>query len=274
MRKGCATVSTAETASLGLGAAEAAAHLARVPLFSGLNADEIAQTAAHSALRLLPRGAMLFRAGDPCTAFYIVLEGAIKLYVTSANGNEKVVEIFGPGQSFAEGFLFLDEPYTVHAQALQETLVMVVHKEGVLRQIARDPRFALHMLAGVSRRLRQLIADVESDALHSGTQRLIGYLLRSVDSQRQPDAGPVLVQLPVSKAIVASRLSMTAEYFSRVLHELQNAGLIDIQRRIIRINDVAALQRWGKAQVFESAQSKSRGRPSPASSTVSPSRMR
>ena len=51
------------------------------------------------------------------------------------------------------------------------------------------------------------------------------------------DGGPVTVTLPVSKATVASRLSLTPEYFSRVLHDFEAKGLVQIDRREIRIPD-------------------------------------
>jgi CRP-like cAMP-binding protein len=55
----------------------------------------------------------------------------------------------------------------------------------------------------------------------------------------------ITVSLPVSKATIASRLSLTPEYFSRVLHELEADGLIEIDKREIRILDVARLTNFG-----------------------------
>jgi CRP-like cAMP-binding protein len=112
----------------------------------------------------------------------------------------------------------------------------------VEEEIARDPRFALRMLAGISRRLHGLVHDVEAYALHSGVQRVIGYLLRDIASGSDE---PVTVSLPVSKATIASRLSLTPEYFSRVLHELEAAGLVRIDKREIHLLDAQALANYG-----------------------------
>jgi CRP-like cAMP-binding protein len=113
----------------------------------------------------------------------------------------------------------------------------------VLEEIARDHRFALRLLAGLSRRLHGLVHDVEAYALHSGLQRVIGYLLRDQAAEGGDAAQPRTVSLPVSKATIASRLSLTPEYFSRVLHELADRGLIEIDRREIRIVDAPGLAR-------------------------------
>ena len=99
----------------------------------------------------------------------------------------------------------------------------------------------MRMLAGMSRRLHGLVRDVQAYALDSGVQRIIGYLLRGQADGDGPLEAPITVTLPVSKATVASRLSITPEYFSRVLHELEDAGLVVVDKREIRILDAQRL---------------------------------
>ena len=129
----------------------------------------------------------------------------------------------------------------MNAQALTDTLLLTVKKQAVLDEIERDPKFCLRMLAGISRRLHGLVHDVQAYALHSGLQRVIGYLLRDQAVEDCATGEVVTVSLPVSKATIASRLSLTPEYFSRVLHELEAAGLIEIDKRDIRILDAQRL---------------------------------
>ena len=214
-------------------------YLSMQPLFQEMHAAELERLAQGCALRRHARGDMVFRVGEACDAFHVTVTGQVKLFVISPAGAEKVIEIMGPGQSFAEALMFTGRPYIISAQALTDTLLLTVKKHAVEDEIARDPRFALRMLAGISRRLHGLVHDVEAYALHSGVQRVIGYLLRDVDAGNG-DA-PVTVSLPVSKATIASRLSLTPEYFSRVLHELEATGLICIDKRDITIPDAARL---------------------------------
>ena len=98
------------------------------------------------------------------------------------------------------------------------------------------------MLAGLSRRLHGLISDVESYSLQSGTQRVIGYLLRQDDARRR--RGADTVTLPASKAIVASRLNLTPEHFSRILHDLQTPGSSRVDGRDVHIVDVERLRNY------------------------------
>ncbi len=237
-------------------------YLSVLPLFNDMSRPELERLAQGCALRRLVRGDMVFRVGDPCEAFHVTVVGQVKLFAISPAGQEKVIELIGPGHSFAEALMFTDRPCIVNAQALADTLLLTVAKQAVLGEIDRDPRFALRMLAGLSRRLHGLVNDVQAYALHSGMQRVIGYLLRDHigdspadddegDAPAAPPVSPargmVTVSLPASKATIASRLSLTPEYFSRVLHELEAEGLIEIDKRDIRIPDPVALARFQPA---------------------------
>lgn len=226
-------------------------YLSVLPLFAEMNPAELQRLAQGCQLRRLARGDMVFRVGEPCDGFHVTVIGQVKLFAISPAGQEKVIELIGPGNSFAEAIMFMDKPYIINAQALSDTLLLSVGKRTVLEEIALDPRFALRMLAGISRRLHGLVHDVEAYALHSGIQRVIGYLLHDLadhDGSDTRDGQSLTVSLPVSKATIASRLSLTPEYFSRVLHELESAGLIEVDKRDIRILDTQRLARYQPAQ--------------------------
>ncbi|MCK7498198.1 MAG: cyclic nucleotide-binding domain-containing protein [Comamonadaceae bacterium] len=86
----------------------------------------------------LQKGEMLFQKGDPPKGFYVVVFGQIKLAFSSAQGNEKVVDILGPQQTFGEAVMFMDRPYPVFAQALADTLLLHVSRNAVFELLERD----------------------------------------------------------------------------------------------------------------------------------------
>ena len=220
-------------------------YLATLPLFSSMRDEELQRLATGCQLRRVERGKVIFRTGDPCHEFHVNVLGQVKLFVISPTGTEKVVELVGPGDSFAEAVMFMGVPYVLSAQTLTDSLILSIEKDVVLREIGASPEFALRMLAGLSRRLHGLIKDVEAYALHSGVQRVIGYLLGDDNLDETENASQAItVSLPVSKAAIASRLSLTPEYFSRVLNELETAGLIHVDKRDIHITDTARLANY------------------------------
>ncbi len=219
--------------------------LAVLPLFSDLPDAELARVATGCELRRLSRGDTIFHYGEPCEEFHVVVTGQIKLFALSQTGQEKVIELVGPGHSFAEALMFTSKPYILNAQALTSTLLLTVGKQPIVEEIERDPRFCMRMLAGISRRLHGLVHDIESGALQSGVQRVIGYLLREYQFEANAPEQAFTVALPVSKATIASRLSLTPEYFSKVLRELEDRGLIEMDKRDIRIVDPKRLASYG-----------------------------
>ncbi len=216
-------------------------YLARLPLFSDADEQSLQNLGAGSVLRHFERGQLVFQQGDPCEHFHVIAGGQVKLLVASPAGQEKIVEIIGAGGSFAEALMFLGKPCMVSAQALVDTLLVSVSRQVVMAELARDPQLSLRMLAGLSRRLHGLVQDVQAYALQNGVQRVIGYLLNPRDGDATDNGARGTVSLPVSKAVLASRLSLTPEYFSRVLRELEDAGLIRVDRRDIHILDASRL---------------------------------
>ncbi|NJD25119.1 MAG: Crp/Fnr family transcriptional regulator [Betaproteobacteria bacterium] len=217
------------------------ALLTHIPLFNGLAPEEIARIARATREVHADKGEILFHKGDPSSGFHLVVYGQIKLAFTSAQGGEKVVEIIGPSQSFGEAIMFMDKPYIVFAQALTDSLLLHVSKNAVFDELQRDPSFARKMLAGMAMRLHQLMSDVESYSLRSGKERIIGYLLRDIPEE-DFDATNFAVTLSTSKGVIASRLNLTQEHFSRILHELTELGLIVVEGRKIHIPSVARLR--------------------------------
>jgi len=217
--------------------------LASLPLFKELVPAELDRIALGTTELHVPRGKVLFRKGDPCSGFHLVVYGQVKLAFVSAQGSEKVVEIVTPGLSFGEALMFMDKPYIVMAETLADSLLLHVSKQIVFDEIARDPIFARKMLAGLSRRLHSLIGDIESYSLQSGTQRVIGYLLRQ-DEDTAVASHSYVVTLPTSKSVVASRLNLTPEHFSRILHDLSDAGLVAVEGRQVTIVDAAKLRAY------------------------------
>jgi CRP-like cAMP-binding protein len=217
--------------------------LGNLPLFQEMSADELARIASGVTEHVVPKGSFLFQRGDPCLGFHVVRTGQVKLGFVSSQGNEKVIEICGPGTSFGEALMFTDRAYVVFAQALTDATVLHIAKQSIDVEIERDPRLARRMIAGLSARLHGLVQDVEAYSLRSGMQRVIGYLLRGVDERAASQGGPLRLVLDANKGVIASRLNLTPEHFSRILAELVRDGAIEVHGAEITILDLQRIRR-------------------------------
>jgi CRP/FNR family transcriptional regulator, dissimilatory nitrate respiration regulator len=220
---------------------ETQTFLSRLPLFSHIEPAALERIAAGTTELRIPRGEIIVNRDDPCVGFHLVVYGQVKLALVTPNGDEKILEIIGAGHSFGESVMFLERPYLLMAQALADSLLLHVSREAVFEGIERDAGFAKMLLAGLSVRLQTIITDIESYSLQSATERVISYLLQRHE-QHEPSDTSHVVTLSTSKTLVASRLNLTPEHFSRVLHELSEANLISVTGRDVRIHDVARLR--------------------------------
>ncbi len=215
--------------------------LRNLPLFRELDLCELEAIGAATTEQRVTAGTVLFRRGDPCEGFHVIVVGRVKLALLAPAGAEKVVEILGPGQSFGEPVMFIGRPHQLYAETLADSLLLLIHKTAILEAIARNPEFAQRMLNVLSLRLYRLVADIEAYTLKTATERVTDYLLAALADDASP-GGAAAVVLAASKSVLASRLNITREHFSRILHELSQSGLIRVSGRNIRILDSAGLR--------------------------------
>jgi CRP-like cAMP-binding protein len=216
-----------------------ASIIGRLPLFMEVSPEQLQHVAADSREKRLTKGEMLFHKGDPARGFYVIVWGQIKLAFPSSQGNEKVVQVLGPRQSFGEAVMFMDRPYPVLAEAVTDSVVLHIPRKPVFDLLERDATFARAMLAGMSTRLHSLVHDVESYSLRSSQQRVIGYLLQQCPLE---GAGTAEIELPTSKQLIASLLNLTPETLSRIFRDLSDEGLIEVHGRSIRIPEIGRLR--------------------------------
>jgi len=216
---------------------DVSAFLSHQPLFQQLSPAQLqALVPATREVRGL-KGQVIFQRGDACDGMYLLVYGKVKLALSSNGGVEKVVEILHPGQSFGEAVMFLNQPFPVMAQFIEDGLLLHVSSHAIRAAIASDPGFAQRMLAGLALRLHNLMRDVARYSVENAAQRVAGYLL-----QLQRQRGDSVVRLAVNKNVIASRLNITPETFSRVLHGLVEQGAIAVRGRDIDIIDPLLLQ--------------------------------
>ena len=219
----------------------AAGVLASLPLFKRTPRAQLAQLARQARLPHAQRGELIARCGERPPGLMAVGYGLVKLSLKGASG--KVLRLVGPGETFGEAVLFLDEPLPVDVTALSDTLLVVLPAAPLLEQIDRDPAFARALLASLCQRLHALVADFEAATLHGARERLAAYL----DALAGP--GSSVAQLPAAKSVVAGRLGVAKETLSRLLRQFAQEGLIAVQRRSIRLLDrerLSAAARGGK----------------------------
>jgi len=210
-------------------------------LFSAFNASQLAVIANATERVSLAPGERLFNQGDGIRRFYFVESGRMKLYRLSPDGDEKVIDLVGPNETFAEAVVFMEraEGYPVNADALEATRLIGFDAATFLGLLKESNESCLRLMGAMSRRLRMHVNEIDRLALQNATSRFIGYILNSAYEE---GAQGRRVELNVPKNVLASRLSIQPETFSRILSRLSSAGLINVERQAITLLDLDGLR--------------------------------
>ena len=143
-------------------------------LFAGLSPPQLQRVLAASHVDEYEPGQYLFDRGQPAQHFYIVVEGQVNLVLHSKAGEEKIVDILGPGNSFAEAVLFMEGPvYPVSAVAAARSQVARFQNREYLTILRESPETCLRMLGHLSQRLHMRLREIEYLTLESATHRLV-----------------------------------------------------------------------------------------------------
>ena len=208
-------------------------------LLAALSQPEFEAVLEHAVVRQMGQGESLFDQGDPCTHYFFVLSGIVKLYRVAPSGEEKVMDLVRPGHYFAEATMFMGGRYPVYARTLEATRLLVLDTKHFLGLLRSNVDLCMRLLSTMSQRMHGLINEIDNLTLHSGAQRVIGFLLEELHE----GAAPPSVRLMVPKHVIASRLGVRPETLSRVFAKLRGEHLIDVHDDMIVLNDVEALRR-------------------------------
>ena len=212
--------------------------LKQSPLLSSLTDLQIDRVYKHCEIIKLNEGQQLFTQGEDVNFFYLVLRGKVKLFRVSPDGQEKIIEIVPEGEIFAEALMFMDRPhYPVSAAALSESVVIGIDAQNFKDMLWNSVDTCLLLLGNMSFRLRNLVNEIDRITLHTGTCRIASYLIQHTPEEQE------CFELDIPKSVIAARLSVKPETFSRITKRLRDTGVLSINGSKITIHDREALKK-------------------------------
>lgn len=210
--------------------------MAGVPLFAAMDADLRRAWLDRCLVRQYPVGANIISPCEQADRFFAILAGRVKVFQLSADGDEQIFHLYGRGATFAEAAMFTGGRFPAFAQAVEAAELLIITRAELTRAIAADPETAMHLLAGLSAKLREFNTLIEDLSLKEVPARLARVLGELAD-----DAAGRTFRLPMTKRQLAALLGTTPETLSRSLASLRKLGAIAVDGRDITILDAAAL---------------------------------
>jgi CRP-like cAMP-binding protein len=194
--------------------------------------------------RTFAKGQVLFLEGDRIDTLFLVVSGWVKLMRTSEDGVDTVVSINGAGESFGEAAALLGIPTHAGAEAAAPCRVLALDADRLRSRLTADPDLAFPMLASASAHLRVMVEELERLKSLPATRRIAGFLADLAGGAR----GGATLEFPYEKTLIAGRLGMTPESFSRGLAKLREHG-VSVDRERVEISRVEALRALARGDV-------------------------
>ncbi len=209
-------------------------------LFAGLAQEDFDKIVANMSPKAIDKGEVLFHRGDPASNFYFLDTGLVELNLISATGEKKVLEVVGPGRTFAEAVAFMRErKYPVTAEAIEGSKLCQIPTSVYVDLIYGNPDACMRLLSDVCRHLHARVREIENLAVQNARSRLASYLLDHVIETNDDEA---TVRLELPRHVIASRLSIKPETLSRLLRNMVDEGLLTIEDRVIFVHSLARLR--------------------------------
>lgn len=209
-------------------------------LFMDIDESDFESIVQGTSASKIKSGQILFSQQQAATEFFLLVEGKIKITLLSIEGTEKVIDIIKPGSTFAEAIIFNGmKGYPVNSKALSDSIVLSINAENYTKVLSSSPKACLKVMGRLSIRLHWLVKEMERLSLHNASYRLISYLLEDVP---EDSTEKIQIKLSAPKRIIASRISITPETFSRTLKSLSKDGLIEVNEEHISIINPAKLR--------------------------------
>jgi len=209
-------------------------------LFAGLEQDDFDKIVANMSPKSIEKGEVLFHRGDPASNFYFLDTGLIELNLIAATGEKKVLEVVGPGRTFAEAVAFMRErKYPVTAEAIGDSDLCQIPTNVYVDVIYGNPDACMRLLSDVCRHLHARVREIENLTVQNARSRLASYLLDHIVETNEDEA---TVRLELPRHVIASRLSIKPETLSRLLRNMVDEGVLTIEDRVIFVHSLARLR--------------------------------
>ncbi len=226
------------------GVGEAKDLLARLPLFQGLPPQALDGLLRQVRVRAYSRGTVIFHKDDPGSTLYVILSGAVSIVLPSSDGKDLVLSILSAGDFFGELSLLDEEPRSATATAVEDgTQTLIVPRDAFIELVRSNVQMAIHIMALLSRRLREADSLAQDSALLDLPGRLARRLLELADRHGRRQADGIQIALRLTQTDIASLVGATRVATNRQLQRFQQQGILTWQAQHITLLKPAALRR-------------------------------
>ncbi len=214
-------------------------YLQTIPIFKECSNDVLSSFSQHACIKPLKKGQVIFLSDEPATHLYVVLSGWISLFRETEDGEQAIIDILTTDALFGDTALFDQQIYSYSAEASDECKVIAIPLSVFKKEIETNHAFTLSFLSSISAARKKQDMELEHRILQTAPQR-IGCFLLKLHANKKDDK--TVITLPYDKTLIAARLGMKPETFSRALGKLKKEvdGMV-VKGSTIELNELKDL---------------------------------
>lgn len=211
---------------------ETANALKQIPFFEDISEEALLRLAEHGIKKSYPKNAILINEGDEAGPLFVILDGKVRVYLSSADGKVVVLSTQESGTYFGELSLLDDAPRSASVVTLEPTTCALIGRNAFSSWFSEHPEAALSMIRGLTRRVRVLTESVKGLALSDVYGRLVEKLYSLADEQN----GELVVREKLSHQDLANLVGSSREMVSRIMKDLTRGGYVSSENKTICIH--------------------------------------
>jgi CRP-like cAMP-binding protein len=224
--------------------------LTNVPLFQGLGLKELDALIPVTRTVSLAKREELFHKGDQGTQVYVVIRGKLKVLTTSADGDDVVFSILGPGEVFGEIALLGGTPRTATVTAIDPCELLIIDRRDFLSFLRGHPDVAINLLEVLAQRMKRVSEFIEDTLFLNLPLRLAKKLLSLSKAYGQPHAQGLRLDLKLSQEEWGDLVGTTRESVNKQLRAWTEEGVISIDHGYIVIHHKHELEKLAGGIVY------------------------
>jgi CRP/FNR family cyclic AMP-dependent transcriptional regulator len=195
-----------------------------VPLFSGLEDEQLRILSRVAVRRIFPKHQLLLQEGAQGESLYLIQSGRAKVSLSDAMGREVILAVLMPGEFFGELALIDNEPCSANVVAMEEVVCHVISKAEFRRCLGASPELAANLLRQLSRRLREADQKIETIALRDVSRRV----MTTLQQMARPQGERFIIFGRITHKDLAQMVGASREMVTRILNEFTRQGVIEI----------------------------------------------
>lgn len=218
-------------------------YLKQVSIFAGLSDEAIRELMTVAKRRTFRAGEVIFHREDPGQVLYVIKEGKVKIALTSPDGQEISLVVFGKGECFGELALLDGLPRSADAIALERVECYTLQRSDFQKAIMKNPKIAIQVLEVLSKRLRTTDQTVENLIFLDVYGRVAKKLLELADSHGVKVDDGILIDVRLTQQELASMVGASRESVNKVLGYFADKNFISTDKHRITLHSIADLKR-------------------------------